>query len=435
MQKIIIFITFILVLGACSEPETQSNLFASIQETAVFPTTIPITTVPEHAVELETATSLPPAAAAPAPTILPTAVPETVASAPRGIYLLGNPNSLSLLAKADQPYIDGYALRTSWTTLDTGTNGPTYDFSFIEDAVAALQTLSNNQNNRMKLTLAIFVRSVPGYVLQEAETYQSRPTPNKPEEITAVPWDPVAQSAYRHFFQALADHQVYDAVSDQMIPLRDHPAIGQINAGIIGLQGIRDVEGRISAIPSYTREKFTDALLSSLHAVQDAFPQKFVYVSYFSMQDGSRTPSLDEVLLDAIAAEFDGVKNPAIGLFQENLRGDSLQAASRMGQNLQAAYNNGNYIMFQACGIWTGQGICEFNPEDSSPANGFANGHANFGALYYELYPADLENPEFQAALFEWHDILWQAPYPTTLPDISSAAGQEQLSSLLSHRQ
>jgi len=126
--------------------------------------------------------------------------------------------------------------------------------------------------------------------------------------------------------KALGDHQVYDAVSKTNKALRDHPALGQINAGIIGLQAIRDLSGGLTALSTYSRSSFISGVLSNVHALQNQFTTKPTYLAYFSMQDTTRNPSLDEDLIDAITTEFNGrdATHPHIGLFQEALRETTL---------------------------------------------------------------------------------------------------------------
>jgi hypothetical protein len=341
---------------------------------------------------------------------------STVAS-PRGIYMLDANTGLyrlGLLARANLPYVDGYAWRMPWTAFDTGTTTGVYNFIAIDTAISQLQSLSNNQNNRMKLSLVLNIQQPPAYVLSKAaETFQAQLPGNNGTATVPVPWDANALAEYAKFTKALGDHLVYDAVSRTYIPLRDHPALGQINAGIIGLQAIRDLGGNCTAHPSYTRSKFVQAIRANVHALQDQFPAKPTYLAYFSMQDSTRNPSLDEDLIAALNAEFDGstTARPHIGLFQEALRGDNpIPGGNGLANNLVAGHEGGCFILFQACGSWLNRTFCTWSATDTTPANGFTLGYGTYGALYYELYEADISYSGYTSTLQQWHDFLQTAP-------------------------
>jgi hypothetical protein len=336
---------------------------------------------------------------------------------PRGIYMLdANSGSyrLGILSKADLPYVDGYAWRMQWTAFASGTTTGVYNFAGVDAAISQLQALRNNVNNRMKLTLALFVQQPPTYVLSKAqETFQTKLPGGSGLATAPVPWDANTLAEYAKFTKALGDHQVYDAVSGTSVQFRNHPALGQINAGIIGLQGLRDLSGNLTVHPSYTRPKFIDAVLDNIHAVHDQFPNKPTYVAYFSMKDGTRNPSLDEELLAAINTEFDGRDNlhARLGLFQEALRGDNpIPGGNGLADNLIEGRAGGAFIMFQACGPWLTKLFCDWLATDNTPANGLNLGYGTYGALYYELYEADITHSGYTSTLQQWHDFLQAAP-------------------------
>ncbi len=336
---------------------------------------------------------------------------------PRGIYMLDakdNQYRLSLLSKANLPYVDGYAWRMPWTAFDTGTTTGVYNFAAVDEAIAQLQALSNNTTNRMKLGLALNVQQVPTYVLNKAKEKFSTQLPGgKGFATVPVPWDAAALAEYAKFTKALGDHKVYDAVSKTNIPLRSHPALSHINAGIIGLQAIRDLSGGLTAHSSYSRTKFISGVLSNVHALQDQFLTKTTYLAYFSMKDSTRSPSLDDDLLAAITAEFDGADSthPHIGLFQEALRGDNpMPNGNGLADNLLAGAIGGCNVMFQACGSWLKRTFCTWSSTDKTPANGFTLGYNTYGALYYELYEADITYSGYVSTLQQWHTFLLTAP-------------------------
>ncbi len=342
---------------------------------------------------------------------------STVTS-PRGIYMLDanvGQYRLGLLSKANLPYVDGYAWRMPWTAFASGTTTGVYNFAPIDTAIAQLQALSNNQNNRMKLTLALNVQQVPAYAMAKViETFQALLPGSAGYATVPVPWDAGALAEYQKFTKALGDHQTYDTVSRTYKALRDHPALGQINAGIIGLQAIRDLGGNLTVHASYVRSNFVKAVVANVHALQDQFPAKPTYLAYFSMQDATRNPSLDENLIDALNDDFDGhdTAHPHIGLFQEALRGDNPEpnTSNGLANSLLMGRAGGSFIMFQACGPWLTRLFCTWLSTDLTPANGMSLGYNGYGALYYELYEVDLTYSGYTSDLTSWHNFLLTAP-------------------------
>lgn len=316
---------------------------------------------------------------------------------PKGIYLLGDNSGkfgLGSLSSANKPYIDGFAWRVGWNMLDTGITAPNYDFTAVDAAITGVQAIGK------KLSLAIMILSVPDHVMNNAQQTWTSPGVVKGMGVkTVVPWDANAITQYRNFMFALAEHQIYDSISRKMVKLRDHPALGQINASTLGLQTIRDT-GTLVTLPGFSRDVIKQALLDSIHAVQDQFPAKPNYVTYWGLEDGKQ-PSLSDEILLKIMGEFDGVKYPLIGFFNEALEGNS--PGMYPDQN---ASQNGYFVMFQACGSWLLHDQCNWSLGDNSPENGFKYGTQNFDAKYYEIYRADLEEPAFKSIFETWHATL-----------------------------
>lgn len=316
---------------------------------------------------------------------------------PKGIYLLSDnsgSNGLASLESLDEPFIDGFAWRIGWNKLDTGISAPAYNFAAVDEAIAGVQALGK------KLTIALFVLEVPPYVLNSAQQTWNAPGRPGATVLTVVPWDAVAMEHYRNFTRALGDHEVYDSATGTVVKLRDHSALGQINAGIPGLQSVRDVTGTLINQPGFSRAVFKQAMSDSTHAMQDQFPNKPNYLAFWGLDDGQLPKFGDELLL-SLLDEFDGVKNPLIGLFNEALKGDSPGL-----QTLQPASLNGHFIMFQACGSWTLHDLCNWTAGDDSPGNGISYGNQNFGATYFEMYRNDLGNPAFAPIFHMWHTML-----------------------------
>lgn len=317
---------------------------------------------------------------------------------PKGIYLLSDNSGvdgLSSLDSLDKPFIDGFAWRIGWRSLDKGTTAPSYDFTAVDNAIAGVQALQK------KLNLALFVLEVPDYVKASAKGTWLAPGGKRGTTVeTILPWDATSMAHYRNFLAALAAHEVFDSATGTMTPLRQHSALAHINAGILGLQSVRDNTGNLVKHPDFTRDTFKHAMIDSIQAMQANFPDRMNYVAYWGINDGM-TPSYDDELLGALLDTFDGVGHPMIGFFNEALKGDS------PGFNpYQSATKNGYYMMFQACGSWTLHDLCSWTPGDDSPANGMQYGRDNFGALYFEIYRNDLDNAAFQATFQQWHDLI-----------------------------
>ncbi len=331
---------------------------------------------------------------------------------PWGIYLLDDitgTNRLGQLRHADRSFINGFSWRLKWTDLDRGTNGPSYDFSMFDTAVAQLQSFTNNLNGPVTLTVTLSAQEVPAYVLAAArETFQSALPNQQGFVLTAVPWDAGALARYRNFVRALGDYAVFDATVGRKVPLRSHAALGQVGVGIVGLQAIRDATQSVRNIPGYTRTKFIQSVLSNIHIVQDQFPAKMTFLGYFAMSDAVLGPTLDSELLAAIGAEFDGrdAAHPHIGLFQDVLRNRSPNSTGNFGLNLLTGRALGSPILLQACGSWLTGGPCSFGRFDTSPENGLRWGFQAYGCLYYEFYAADLTNPGFESIFIEWESQL-----------------------------
>jgi hypothetical protein len=339
-----------------------------------------------------------------------------------GIFVLGS-SELNTLGDADLPFVDGLALRTAWTELDTGTTatGPVYDFSRIAVAIGELG------GKNKKLTLGIDAQLVPDYVVDAAATTYVTTVPGPGHTsfpaTTAVTWDASALAAYRALLSSLASFQVClvgtTCAASSKVALKDHPALAGIRINILGMgklrQDSRTTDGTIFEVPSYDRPTFIAAVVANLHAAQDRFPRTASWVPYFSVDDTvsgtSQTPPLDAQLIAAITTEFDGssTRRPVIGVFEELLKGDTPPVTGLNGQNLVLARTSGSFVAFQACGGWINQSLCTFNPGDSTPQNGFDLGYGAYGTRYYELYTGDLNTPSF-ATMFGVWDAFLKAP-------------------------
>jgi hypothetical protein len=238
---------------------------------------------------------------------------------PRGIYLLDSiaGSQIGGVSMRDAnvrnlPFIDGYALRTEWSTLEPS-NG-VYDFTIISNLFTKLPS-------HQKLSLLIASGSLPAWLnsLPGVSTY----TAGSPAVTRPLPWDAVAQERYRLLLVALGNH-VIDGV-----PLRDHPRLAVINPGIPGLKGgIREPdEIRIRNLPGYTRSLMRTAVLKHLANCTDNFPNVPVQIGFWTYTDATSSPSAWEELRQEILAQHNGILRPRVGFWMENL------AASRPAAN------------------------------------------------------------------------------------------------------
>jgi hypothetical protein len=332
-----------------------------------------------------------------------------VTSPASGIFLLDNrqgSNRLSSLRYLNRPWIDGFAWRMSWQAFDKGTTGPRYNFSSIDWAISKLQAMNK------KLSLFLNVQEVPDYVRVDADELYGTKVPYwEYTANTCVPWDQPSLEHYRNFLKALGSHLVYDKISDQYVPLRDHPTLGPIRAGVLGRAHVgRDQFGDLPTIPSYTREKYLQAVRNCLMAMQNQFPSKPIHVGFFSIADEIASPSLDSALLTMIDTTFDGVLRPHIGLFEECMTGDRPTRNGIYGLNLLSSNFRGSPILFQALGSWRDHSFGDWTPGDDSPANGFRYGYYVYGCRYYEMYAEDLYHAPFQPTFQWWHDFFHSIP-------------------------
>jgi hypothetical protein len=310
----------------------------------------------------------------------------------------------------DYPFVTGYVLRMSWAEIET-TEG-VYDFSAIDHIISKLDSIGQ------KLTLLLggadsaepsYIASTPGVLTW---TYTDPQT--GASIIRAVPWDSFLLDRFRAFTKALADHMVASAASGgKLTPLRDHPVVANIDFGVAGIGEIRDRSVRIADIPGYTRQRFIDALNQSLHAQVDQFPNAFVAVGLWNITDNNSSPALWEDIITAILGEFDGVKNPRVGFFEDNLAAsrDSKTGVVTGFPSTDFASplffsKNVTFIMFQALQSWfsnTGK------TANATPADGIEYGYNTYGCTYFEIYVSDIDNQNNWPSFQRLHDFLMTA--------------------------
>jgi hypothetical protein len=255
---------------------------------------------------------------------------------------------------------------------------------------------------------------VPAYVVADADETYVTTVPDGGSQyttLTCAPWDGPSFVHYTNFLHALAEFPVYDCASGQMVPFRDHPTLGLMRVGVIGRRHFhRDQFDDLVTLPTYTRQKYIDAAIACVKAAQDAFPNHSMHVGFFTVKDNVTTPSFDSDMLAAVATNFDGVSRPRIGVFQENWTGDKPKTTSLQGQNLLVAHSNGSPVRFEALGSWLNHSPGSWTAGDNTPDNGFNFGYNNYGAVYYELYIADVKNAPFEPVFTTWHSFFESLP-------------------------
>jgi hypothetical protein len=170
-----------------------------------------------------------------------------------------------------------------------------------------------------------------------------------------------------------------------------------------------------SGAGAFSRTKLLNAVLSNLHDVTDNFPGKVCSIGFWKIETDGGNPELYEYLRQQILLEFDGVQNPKVGFFEENL------ATHRVNENdpdyvgqptttfAQPLYDSQNdtFIGFQMVEPYqTGDPPVKF----SVPSEGVQYGLDTFSSRYAEIYIGDIDevhcNSTYDQALKEWNDEL-----------------------------
>jgi len=332
---------------------------------------------------------------------------------PRGIYVLDSKggtliNGVSLRDNniRDYSFVSGYTWRQVWSTFETSEG--VYDFSLIDAIIAKLI-----EKGGKKLTLLIgnAASEEPAYIAAHTGVTTRDVVDTKTGLTTqrAVPWDPYLQERLVAFTEALANHPVLDA-NGTLIPLRDHPILDQVDLGLAGLGRIRKEDGiAISSLPGYTRQNLIDAVLFNLHAATDNFPKKFTSIGLWNVTDETTDPALWDDIRLAILGEFDGVKNPRVGFFQENLAasidpdtGELIGTPSTEFAAPLYLSKDQTFIVFQALETW---GASD-KTANTTPSDGINYGYTTYGSLYYELYVNDVDDPTMASSYQTWQDTF-----------------------------
>lgn len=250
----------------------------------------------------------------------------------------------------------------------------------------------------------------PNYIASKAgvKTW----TDPKNGEIRAVPWDPYIQERFKLFVESLANYQISDASKNgKMVSLREHQTLANIDFGIPGLGHIRE-SAEISGLDGYSRESFIFAIKSSLRVQTSNFPLKFIYVGFWKVTDSQTSPELWEDIRASLISEFNGINNPRIGFFMENLAAskDSVGAVTGYPSTNFAAplylSRNNEFTMFQALQGWNQPFAEPAKAAGGTPFDGIKYAYDTFNTKYFELYIPDLDDQNYWPEFQRWSDIL-----------------------------
>ena len=314
------------------------------------------------------------------------------AAQPTGLYQLGAINI------RDLPFIEGGTIAVPWETAELAAG--VYNFSGLDDALAAAQAVGK------KVVIHPFASRLPAHVLSQVPVSEQYVN-SQFGVTTAVPWSGTALSHWATFNQALADHQVFDASTGQMVRLADHPLLESVDAPIVGLQGFRDLSQSVVSLPSYSRTAFVDGILSAVHSSRSAFPNIAGHQAFFGINDGQDAlfggQTLNDAVLDRLEADFNGSGQPRLNFFQENWSDQFPSTTGSQGQNTLRFIADGGGHMLQALTSWTqpfgqdGQPPTEqrqLNVASGSPIEGLTNAFNTFGTRWFEIYAPDFDHAD-----------------------------------------
>lgn len=355
--------------------------------------------------------------------VLSTSVGRADVERPRGIYLLSDPlaPSASILG---QSFVDGFAQRLSWQKLEPAPG--LYNFSRLDTVVAAMRPLGK------PFTLSILSLQVPTDLVTAAGPETVSVQFSQGTVLTVLPWHRAAQERWEALLDSLANYRLPDdAAGGGPVPLRDHSLLYGISCTPFGMNGIRDLGGKLLSHPLYDRDSLIAGVLRSQVAMRDALPSPFGWLAFFRMSDRTPVPPLDVELLDSLRARFwNGNGPPRLGLFAENLACSTPTAAFAWAL---AQEQDATYITFQALQGWlspfanpaaTDACLVSATPGNrstavSGPEVGMQYAYDTFHGRYFEMYKSDLGHPGFADEFAAFHAQLWNEVVTVT-PDASA---------------
>jgi hypothetical protein len=334
----------------------------------------------------------------------------TVLAQPTGIYVLDNNQGTFRDANIrDYPFVDGFVWRTGWAEFETSQG--VYNYAGIDHIIQRLDLINK------KLTILFGAYAVePTYIVfqQGVTTYQFTDPISGITTTRAVPYDSYLHQRFSLFLSALANHQIFSISTGTMVALKDHPVLANIATNIPGLGAIRNVNGLNTSLqttlPNYNRNEFVDSLIESMEIQTGNFPTKNVFIpSYKNINDNITSPTLADFIKSQLLANFDGVQNPKISFWQENLAGFT-DTTTNIFTGLPTTtfatplldLGNGAYTMFQMLQGWTTPFLDPTRTANSTPFDAMCYAYNTYGATYYEIYVSDLDNIIYQQSFTDW---------------------------------
>lgn len=308
--------------------------------------------------------------------------------------------------------MDGFVWRTSWSEIETSQG--VYNYDGIDHIIQKLDNINK------KLTVLFGAYSLePTYIANQSgvTTYQFTDPISNITTTRAVPYDAYLLQRFQLFLSSLANHQVYSISTGTMVALKDHPVLSNIATNIAGLGAIRNVNGINTSLqtvlPNYTRTKFVNSLIASMKTQTDNFPTKNIFIpSYKNINDNITSPTLADYVKSQLLASFDGIQNPKISFWQENLAGFT-DTSTNIFTGLPTTtfatpllnLGNGAYTMFQMLQGWTTPFLDPAKTANSTPFDAMCYAYNTYGASYYEIYVSDIDNINYQSSFKDWSTI------------------------------
>lgn len=334
---------------------------------------------------------------------------------PRGIYAVDsaggtigtNGKRMRDGAIRTNSFVSGYMLRPRWSELET--NQGQYDFTIIDFNIRKLAALGQKLSLGVRPVEPSYLTNAPGALIW----YDADPSNLS---FRPVPWDPFTLERFAVFMQALAGHEI-DGVK-----FKDHPVLDLVNFGIPGAWiAIRhpppSAGTALHQMTNYSRANWTNAILTYLRAQVTNFPNKFVQVGFWQIEDGG-SPSLWQTIRAQLMAEFNTGGAPRLGFWMENLAatrpapGQDPYTGTPVVNFAQTLYlsQTNTWNGFQALTSWHAPFTGSPDITNATPADGIEYAYTNYGCTYFEIYASDISWPAYRAELEQWAARLTPVP-------------------------
>lgn len=311
----------------------------------------------------------------------------TPSSAPRGLFVVddGTPSFAAALASNN---VDGALIRSGWAQSEASDDN--FDFTALCNKLA-------QATNAGKAASIVTFAYTPTWLEGQVPASELWTDPQFGQNV--VPWSSTGQAEYREFVTAMANH----VCPGQSAPLKALSAIQHVDAGIIGIQGIRRA-------PSTSLATMTAAIIESIDIVRDAWgPGHVYYTTLFPITGccGGQSVADTVAIRDAILAAY-----PDHAFFAENWTGSGPGPNGSHADVLEFGAADRRFpVMLQACGYWSSQTRipCSFDnsPDPDSPLKGWNQVGSGYDLRYVEIYPSDIVHPDYADDIAAIHAAIW----------------------------